>query len=137
MPNTETANPTTETPKLWAIVELFGHARIAGAVSEYSFGGATFTRVDVPDVTFPDQQYVDGKRALVTRTIAGHTKLLGSNSIYSLAFVDEAAALAAAHAIKHEPVKAYQLREVLESLSLAERKALLAPGHVEVQDGPF
>jgi hypothetical protein len=137
VPTPEPTANTTPAPKIWAIVELFGHARIAGAVSEYSFGGSTFTRVDVPDVTFPEPQYVDGQRTLVQRTIAGHTKLLGANSIYSLAFVDEAAAIAAAHAIKHEPIKPYQLREVLESLTVAERKALLAPQAIEDRDVPY
>lgn len=33
----------------WALVELMGHQRIAGLVSEYSIGGKGFIRVDVPD----------------------------------------------------------------------------------------
>jgi len=34
----------------WAIVELFEHNMIAGLISEQSIGGASFVRVDVPDV---------------------------------------------------------------------------------------
>lgn len=33
----------------WAIVDLFGHTRIAGKVSEQVIGGCSFVRVDVPE----------------------------------------------------------------------------------------
>ena len=32
----------------WAIVEIFGHQRIAGKVTEQTIGGCSFVRVDVP-----------------------------------------------------------------------------------------
>jgi hypothetical protein len=31
---------TDESKQLWAIVELFGHARIAGQISEHTSGGS-------------------------------------------------------------------------------------------------
>lgn len=34
----------------WALVELFGHNKIAGQVKTVSLLGAPFIRVDVPDV---------------------------------------------------------------------------------------
>ena len=33
----------------WAIVEIMGHKRYAGHVSEQVVGGASFVRVDVPE----------------------------------------------------------------------------------------
>lgn len=33
----------------WAILELFGHQRFAGRVSEALIGGAPFVRLDVPE----------------------------------------------------------------------------------------
>lgn len=33
----------------WALVELFGHQRIVGHVTEQSIAGGAFIRVDVPD----------------------------------------------------------------------------------------
>ena len=35
----------------WAIIELMGHRKLAGTVSEHSIGGASFIRVDIPDST--------------------------------------------------------------------------------------
>jgi hypothetical protein len=113
-------------PKTWAIIELFGHARLAGAVSDHSFGGETFTRVDVPEVVIPDTERVDGKLVPVRRTIQAHTKLIGGKAIYSVAFVDEASALLAAHEIRHMPLTDWQLRRQLDQLPLNDRRALLA-----------
>ena len=50
-------------PALWAIVEIFGHTRIAGRISEQSFGGAALVRVDVPPVTVPEN---DGESTVTT-----------------------------------------------------------------------
>ena len=32
----------------WAILELMGHRKLAGKVSEYTIGGAPFIRIDIP-----------------------------------------------------------------------------------------
>ena len=32
----------------WCILELFGHRKLAGKVSEYTIGGAAFVRIDIP-----------------------------------------------------------------------------------------
>lgn len=34
--------------KEWAILELFGHRRLAGLVTEVQLGGASFLRLDIP-----------------------------------------------------------------------------------------
>ena len=34
----------------WAIVEVMGHSRYAGRVTEQAIGGCAFVRVDVPAV---------------------------------------------------------------------------------------
>jgi hypothetical protein len=78
----------TEQPEvLWAIVELFGHQRIAGQISEFNLGG-TFVRVEVPSV---------GGRS-------GFTKLYGQAAIYAMTFVDRDVALAAAEKFGIAPV---------------------------------
>ena len=57
----------------WCLVELFGHQRIAGQVTEETIGGCSFVRVDVPAV--------DGSEAL--------TKFYGNGAIYSMTPVSE------------------------------------------------
>lgn len=42
------ANETKPTFEGWAILELMGHRRLAGFLSEAQIGGASFVRIDVP-----------------------------------------------------------------------------------------
>jgi len=44
----ETDTPTTAAPDEWAIVEIMGHLRRAGRISEVARFGANLLRVDVP-----------------------------------------------------------------------------------------
>jgi len=104
---------------IFAVVELFGHARIAGSISEQSFGGSTFVRVDVPEVRFEEVDYdiktPDGYARKV-RTIPGHTRSFGPGAIYSINWCDEHAAKAAAHGIKHEPINPYSAIKAMEQI---------------------
>lgn len=52
----------------WAIVEVMGRQTFAGRVTEQSFGGTSFVRVDVPTVN----------------GTPGFTKLIGAGSIYAI-----------------------------------------------------
>lgn len=87
-----------ETPSFdhWAIVELFGHQRIAGRVTEAQVGGCSFVRIDVP---------ANGDNA-------AYTRLLGNGSIYAINIVGEAEARAAATAYRSKPISAYELPEL-------------------------
>jgi hypothetical protein len=121
----------TTKPALYAVIELFGHARVAGAISEQNFGGANLIRVDVPEVTFSAIDY-DAPRgpdgyAKVTRTIPAHTRSLGAGAIYGINWCDEETARIAAHSIRDEPLKPYSVREALASLPEEHRNRLL-PG---------
>ena len=82
----------TEQPQdTWAIVELFGHTRIAGRLSEHTIGGCAFVRMDVPEV--------DG--------VPAFTRLFGQGAIYSITFVAEDVARQATVAIRPAPVTIY------------------------------
>lgn len=102
---------------MWAIVEIFGHQRIAGFMSEQTIGGHGFIRVDVPEVP--------GRAG--EGTIAAHSKLYGPGAIYAINPVDEALATVAAHSIRHAPVESYGLSSALRNMSDEHRKRLLAP----------
>ena len=64
--------------KSWALVELFGHQRIVGYLSQQNFGTGVLFRVDVPDLL------KDGK---IVR--AGFTRYFGLASIYSVTPMSE------------------------------------------------
>ena len=71
------AEQTTEL-KAWALVELFGHQRIVGFLSQQTFGTGVLFRVDVPDLK---------KNGKVVRD--GFTRYFGLSSIYSITPISE------------------------------------------------
>ena len=88
----------------WAIIEIFGHQRIAGRVTEQTIGGCSFVRVDVPAV---------GKEQ-------AFTKLFGQGAIYAITFTDEAAATLAAGAIQARPIDTWELQRAMKALPAAD-----------------
>ena len=74
----EVAGEPSAELKSWALVELFGHQRIVGFLSQQSFGTGVLFRVDVPDLL------KDGK---ITRV--GFTRYFGLSAIYSITPVSE------------------------------------------------
>lgn len=84
----------------WAIVEIMGHQRYAGRVTEQTIGGTSFVRVDVPanDERQP------------------FTKLFGSGAIYALTIVDEETARAASASQRQTPMDEWSARSMLEAL---------------------
>jgi len=81
----------------WAIVEIMGHQRLAGKVSEQAIGGASFIRVDVPEVA----------------GCQPFTKLLGSSAIYAITITDEETARAAAGYFQQKPMDEWSARQML------------------------
>ncbi len=98
----------------WAIVEIFGHSRYAGTVSEHTIGGCSFVRVDVPEV--------DGEPAF--------TKLFGNAAIYSITPVSEQIARVVAKQFQSRPLTVY----VQELEQASERRRLRAAG-IDEDDG--
>ena len=78
-PSQESAPEDSPELKAWALVELFGHQRIVGFLSQQTCGRDVLLRVDVPDLL------KDGK--IVRR---GFTRYFGMSAIYSITPVDEA-----------------------------------------------
>ena len=77
----------------WAIVDVMGHQRFIGRVSEQVVAGQGFIRVDVPK----------------TNGSPAWTKLLGASSIYAITPVSEEIALATPKRSRARPVEAYHL----------------------------
>jgi len=113
-------------PKQWAIVEVMGHGRVAGAISQQVFGGANLVRVDVPAVTIDETTWRNGGDATTSRVIPAHSRSLGAAAIYSINWCDELAATVAAQSIKHEPISPYSLQRALAAMPVNEQNRLLA-----------
>lgn len=77
----------------WAILELMGHRRLAGWVSEQTVAGTAMLRLDVPEV--------DGQPA-VTQLYSGH-------AVYAITPTTEALARQVARAGRPAPVSRYEL----------------------------
>lgn len=89
----------------WGIIELFGHQRVAGRISEQVIGGGNLVRVDVPD----------GE--------SFRTVYYGSSAIYALHVTDEAAARAAAKTMGTQPAYAWELLKQQPKLEAARSPA--------------
>lgn len=70
--------PKQEQLRAWTLVELFGHQRIVGHVSEQTFGTGVLFRVDVPHLT---------SSGMTIRP--GFTRYFGLSAIYSITPISE------------------------------------------------
>ena len=80
----------------WAIIELFGHRRLAGKVTEATIAGGSFIRIDVP--------------AEADKFI---TKFYGPAAIYSMSPCDEALARMVAKNIEPAPIERWEISHLL------------------------
>ena len=95
---------TKESFNEWALVELFGHQKIVGRVSEASLAGGAFLRVDVPAV--------DENKAF--------TRYFGPGAIYSINPVTEEIALEMVKRYRNEPVSRFELPRLAEKAGAGE-----------------
>lgn len=77
----------------WGVLELFGHLKLAGLLTEQSIGGCHFVRIDVPD----------------TKDTPGYTRLFSNGAIYSISFVSEDVARGVSETLRARPVQSYEL----------------------------
>jgi hypothetical protein len=91
----QTATHEPERFSEWAILEIMGHQRYGGLVSEYTLAGASFIRIDIP--ALDDQP--------------AFTKLFSPGSVYAITPTTEQLATAYAKKIRNVPISAYDLPE--------------------------
>jgi hypothetical protein len=96
----------------WCIVELFGHQKLAGVVSEAQIGGCSFIRVDVPEM--------HGQPAF--------TRFYGEKAIYSITPVSEEVARAAMDYLRVRPVATYMLPSPEPTSTSAVPRESVEPG---------
>lgn len=87
--------------KEWGILELMGHRRLAGLISEQQIGGASFIRIDVPNPgPGPLFEGASPFRA---------TQFYGAAAIYCITPTDEETARKAALLVEVAPVRRWEL----------------------------
>lgn len=74
----------------WAILEIMGHDRYAGLVTEQAIGGCAFVRVDVPAID----------------DLPEFCKLFGSSAIFSITPVTKEVAIEAIKRFRAKPIVA-------------------------------
>ncbi len=82
----------------WGIVELLGHVRLAGRVSEVERFGAKLGRIDIPDVS-----------AGAAPDAVLSTQFFNGSSLYRYTPCSEDAARAVAKSNQPQPVKPWEL----------------------------
>lgn len=78
----------------WGLIELFGHNKLAGRITEQTIGGCHFIRVDVPAVG----------------DIPEYTRCFTQGAIYGLTFTSEDVARRLAAGLQARPIMEYQLQ---------------------------
>ena len=109
------ANPFEE----FALVELFGHNRIAGKVTEAEIGGGRFIRVDVPAIG--DLQPI--------------TRYYSPSAIYGITPLSEATAVALATQLGVQPVNRWDVQTWLDAQK--ETKRLVSRSLPLEDDGEY
>jgi hypothetical protein len=82
----------------WAILELMGHRRLAGKVTDAVIGGAAFIRIDIPGK--------DGKKT---------TEFYSPAAVYCITPTTEEIARLIAVNSEPEPVSRWEIRSMLSS----------------------
>ena len=90
---TGTAPPPAAEFDEWALVEIMGHQRIVGRVTEQVVAGAAFLRVDVPES--------EGKQ--------GFTRFYSPGAVYCISPISEQTARGMVASMDAEPVKRFDI----------------------------
>ena len=86
--------------EVFAIVELFGHQKLSGKVTEHNVGSATFIRIDVPE----------------TKGQPAFTRLVNPSAIYAINPTTEEVATAKAEQLQTAPIDAWDIRRMQEKM---------------------
>ena len=93
--------------ELDAVIELFGHQKMAGKVTEQTIGIATFIRVDVPETSQQPK----------------FTRLLNPSAIYAINPVTEDVMLHMAEMITSKPIESWDIQKMQQKLLALKPKS--------------
>jgi hypothetical protein len=83
----------------WCIVEIMGHQKYAGRVTEQPIAGSAMLRIDIP----------------AGKTQPAFSKLFNVSSVYALTPTTEELATAVAASLSHAPIGVYDLPESMQA----------------------
>ena len=86
--------------ELFAVVELFGHTRMSGTVTDSTIGGASFIRIDVPETT---------KQPSFTRFV-------NPSAVYAINPVTKEVMEQMAESITSKPIESWDIKAMQEKL---------------------
>lgn len=113
---------TRETFEGWAILELMGHRRLAGFVSEQDIAGSAFVRIDVPGYIHTEPTGEQDERGKATQ-------FYSPQAVYCITPTTEQTARATATASSVAPFSEWELRRALPvGVSLADETDLIDDG---------
>lgn len=113
--DTETTSPEVSLDT-WAVIELFGHTRIAGKLTNVSIAGCGFIRVAVP----------------AHGGLPGYTRDIAPKAVYAINPCDEAAAVVALSYCSGSPVVALCAEDLANAY--AERQRTHVPPRLVFPD---
>lgn len=109
--------------EFWAVLELFGHSKIAGYVREVSLGGDAMLRVDVPELKFTEQlpAYRRPADGVMTREVelAGFTKFYSPKAVFAMTPATEETCRAIMQSLSVQPISPFDLPKALPSPAIA------------------
>lgn len=84
--------------RTWAMVELFGHTRIAGEVTEQTIAGGAMVRIDVPE----------------TEACPAFSRIVNVSAIYAINPMTEEMVKSIAGQLNVKPIQVWDIREYVE-----------------------
>jgi hypothetical protein len=102
--------------EIWALVELFGHNKIVGKVTEQTIAGGALVRVDVPK---PDGT-------------VNFTRFFNLSAIYAINPISQEMAVEMAQRIGGDPVASYDVPQMTEKI-----RQSFVPRALPLQDASF
>lgn len=106
--------------EIWALVELMGHNKIAGRVSEHKFGNQSMLRVDVPAVN----------------NLPAFSKIIAVNAVYAINPLTEQDCTEYAAKLKSKPLDVWDMQNLFNERinELVKKGQLLQPELAETSD---
>jgi hypothetical protein len=113
-------------PDMWAVVELMGHVRIAGRLTEEERFNTKMGRIDIPQPPSADCVACKGLSRATIEPIcivceSYVTQFFGGSSVYRITFVSEAAARAVAVSNRAAPIHSWELPKIAAPTSATSR----------------